>query len=290
MIKITKKHICYQDSDLVVVNKPPGIVVNKAKTVTGPTLQDWFEETFLSCDRVEEPSLDWQELVPENFNDEYGTPLQIFAERQGMVHRLDKDTSGVIIFARNPGSLVNLLYQFKNREVSKQYLCLVHGKFKIPTGHITAPMSRQEKKFTINISGKEAKTQYRVVKYFPEFNEQRLEKLLSSNQKDPKILKAMIKKTSMYQGFSLVECKPLTGRTHQIRVHLKFAGHPLVGDTMYVGKKRAKLDREWCPRQFLHAQKITFTHPRTKEKMTVEADLPQDLVEVKKLLKDENSN
>jgi 23S rRNA pseudouridine1911/1915/1917 synthase len=256
--------IIFEDQDILVVSKPAGMVSNRAVSVKEPSLQDWLAEKLAA-----ETMVDWQELVPADFSEEFGTAEEIFKERIGLVHRLDKDTSGVMVAAKNPGSLVNLLAQFRERKVNKKYTCLTHGKFRVPQGTIRAPLGRSRKnrqRFDVASEGRAAITEYKVDDYYPDLNEQGLEKL-----------KEFKKKLSSYQGFSLVNCWPKTGRTHQIRVHLRHWQHPLVGDEKYVGKKRAKLDKVWCPRQFLHASQIKFTHPRTNEEVNFEAELAEDL-------------
>ncbi|MBT3250077.1 MAG: RluA family pseudouridine synthase [Candidatus Pacebacteria bacterium] len=259
-----KVEIIFEDQDILVVNKPAGMVSNSAQSVKEPSLQDWLVEKT-----AQNVSDDWKELVPADFNNEYGTVEEIFKERAGLVHRLDKDTSGVMVAAKNPGSLVNLLAQFRERKTSKKYTCLAHGKFRVPQGNIIAPLGRSRtnrQKFDVSSDGRSATTEYKVIDYYPDLNDQGLEKL-----------KEFKKNLSSYQGFSLVNCWPKTGRTHQIRVHLKHWKHPLVGDDKYVGKKRVKLDEVWCPRQFLHASQINFIHPRTGKKVSFEVELAEDL-------------
>lgn len=274
--------ILYQDQDLMVINKPAGVVVNEAKTVKEETIQKWFwEKHELTEAQISETKKDWQKLVPEDFTDEYGTPEEIFALRQGIVHRLDKETSGALILAKNPGSLANLLSQFKKRIPSKKYLCLAHGKFGVPEDIISFPLGRASEnrlKFSVKIEGREAVTHYKVLDFFGGLD---LEKLKLSG----KAALALKKNKNSYQGFSLVECWPKTGRTHQIRVHLRHIKHPLAGDKLYLGRKRKKLDPFWCGRHFLHASQITFTHPATGKELRIEAELSQDLKDVLELLK-----
>jgi 23S rRNA pseudouridine1911/1915/1917 synthase len=197
------------------------------------------------------------------------------------VHRLDKDTSGALLLAKNPGSLVNLLHQFKTRQVTKQYLCLVHGKFGIPAATVSFPMGRgshNRQVFTVRADGREAVTEYKVQGFYPQLAVEKVAAVLPATHHLD--LKQLTKRFSIYQGFSLVECWPKTGRTHQIRVHMAHLKHPLVGDTTYVGKKRQALDPLWCPRQFLHASQLTFTHPRSGEVLTMAAPLAADLEKV----------
>jgi len=275
--------VVYEDEHLLAINKPAGVVVNEAKTVTEATIQGWMrhrlgEEQGIAT--IIKNRQQWQTLVPTDFSDEYGTPEEIFQLRQGIVHRLDKDTSGVLLLAKDPGTLVNLLAQFKNRQTRKKYLCLVHGKFKVELSSIDLPIVRSNlnrAKFAVAIDGKSALTYYRVVDYFSHIDETQLKQ---TNQK------IKLKDLRRYQqGFSLLECLPKTGRTHQIRVHLAHIKHPLVADTVYGGEKRSQLDKTWCPRQFLHAAELQYCSPQTGTKQVAKAELAQDLLDALKLLK-----
>lgn len=212
--------VLYEDDSVAVVNKPAGMVVHPAYGHTSGTL-------------VNAILARWPEAA---------TPQ---AEgRAGIVHRLDKETSGVILVARTPAALEDLRRQFKARTVTKRYLALVEGIPDAREGVIDAPIGRdpaQRKRMAVLRGGREAVTEFRVVE--------------------------------LYDDFALVEAHPKTGRTHQIRVHLAFIGHPVVGDTVYGRRKqRIKLKRH-----FLHAAAITFQHPATGEPITVEAPLPEDL-------------
>ncbi len=288
---INKKSIIYEDQDLMVINKPSGVVVNKAKSVKSKTIQEWFSEQIDW--QVLQKDSQWKNLVPANFNDQYGNPVQIFKRRQGLVHRLDKNTSGVLLLAKNPGSLVFLLNLFKQRKTTKKYLCLTHGKFNLKKSQINLPIARSQtnrKKFSTDIKGRKSLTFYEVKQ---EYSSEQLKKnLLQASATDTvldlskKQIKKLKKKWASYiQGFSLVECWPKTGRTHQIRVHLASMQHPLVGDTKYGGRKRSKMDSWWCPRHFLHAVFLQFIHPRTQETVKYKAELSQDLQQVLDLIK-----
>jgi len=163
--------------------------------------------------------------------------------RPGIVHRLDKDTSGLVLGAKNRESLANLSEQFKSRSVTKIYLTLVKGHLKPESGLIEANLGRDKgnrKRMAITENGKEARTRYRVIKYFAD-------------------------------GYTLLEIKLETGRTHQIRVHLAAIGFPVVGDITY-GVKSSFLSR-----QFLHAHRIGFKLPSTGEFIEFQSELPQDL-------------
>lgn len=277
--------ILYEDQDLIIVNKPSGVVVNRAATVKSATIQDWcvqkFGEAYFT-DEFWQQDNSYQSLIPGDFTDEFGDPLTIWRERLGIVHRLDKDTSGVLLLAKNPGSLLNLLAQFKKRQTQKTYLALVHGHFAEKKGVVNAPMSRSSHnrlKFAINNSGRPALTEYEVEEEFSALNEATLNLVAQAS----KI--SMKRVLELYQaGFSLVKLSPKTGRTHQIRVHMSAMQHPLVGDQLYAGRKHSRLDTFWCHRQFLHAASIEFVHPHTQTKMFQEAPLTADLQETLKLV------
>lgn len=271
--------IIFEDQDLVIIAKPAGVVVNDATSVRGETLQQWFREHLAGESGSRGvPSEFWQALVPDDFSEEYGSPEAIFTEREGMVHRLDKETSGVMVFAKNPGSLVHLLAQFRDREVAKSYVCLVHGKVQPDRDVIRAPLGRatgkDRKKFQVRPDGRPAETEYHVLHYWSRLNQAAAANIIPSE---------VISHPSYQQGFSLVKAIPHTGRTHQIRVHFAHAGHPLVGDATYTGKRRAKADNIWCKRHFLHASTLTITHPRTGQHITFTAPLDAGLQQVLKL-------
>ncbi len=270
--------VLYEDQDVAVIQKPPGMVVNTAETVTGPTIQEWWSQQLRTQDGTFVFPPGWQKLIPADFSPEFGTPEAIFAERGGIVHRLDKETSGALLLAKNPGSLVNLLTQFRQRQTGKQYLCLVHGKFQILEDTVQLPIARstvQRMKFQVVPDGRVAETHYKVQQFYPHFDLEKLLAELASAAKEVRQLRQKIERG--YQGFSLVECWPKTGRTHQIRVHFTHLRHPLVADPMYVGIKRLQLDQLWCPRLFLHAKWLKWHDPLTGEIRSVEAPLPADL-------------
>jgi 23S rRNA pseudouridine1911/1915/1917 synthase len=277
--------IIYEDNDLAVINKPAGVVVNRADTIKEPTLQDWWaEREKLEVGNMELEREKWQELVPSDFASEYGTPEEVWQERGGIVHRLDKETSGVMILAKNPGALVHLLRQFRLRETQKKYICLVHGKFQVLEDTITAPLGRStlnRTKFTVMADGRVAETKYQVVKQFSGVD---AEKITAGRKFSAPHVKKKLQQT--YQGFALVECWPKTGRTHQLRVHFSHLHHPIVSDETYLGHKRVILDATWCPRLFLHAAELSFSHPRSGKKLTFQAELPQELQQALEVLID----
>lgn len=261
--------ILWEDDDVLVLNKPAGVVVNDADSVSADTLQQQVSDYLADLAWPD----DWSAQVPADFDATFGTPEEIWQLRRGMIHRLDKDTSGVIIFAKHPGSLAALLKQFRDRTTQKTYQALVHGVPRISTGLVEAPLARSQgdrQKFAVAIEGRPALTLYSVVR-----------KLKPTQELLDKLGKITKRARTLYEaGFALVSCQPKTGRTHQIRVHMAHIGHPLVGDARYAGKKRGQLDAKWCARQFLHAQELQFTHPRSGEKIVVQAPLPQDLEQV----------
>lgn len=291
---LPKFTILYEDADLLVIDKPAGIVVNRADTNKEPTIQDWLE-TQLPVWAAAQPEENWRKLIPENFSPEYGTPEAIFQDRLGIAHRLDKDTSGALLIAKNPGALILLLQQFRDRVIQKKYLCLVHGDFPVSIGEISAPLGRargDRTKFTVSAEGRIALTKYEVKQHFVGMAGLVEPSKIGLGVNDPKMAdfetrflqlpeparKLLRSNRPTYdQGFSLVECQPKTGRTHQIRVHMTHIHHPIVGDWVYVGKKRSKLDLLWCPRQFLHAAELSFIQPRSNERLSITAPMPADL-------------
>ncbi|OGY08392.1 MAG: hypothetical protein A2700_00955 [Candidatus Blackburnbacteria bacterium RIFCSPHIGHO2_01_FULL_44_64] len=240
--------VLYEDEFLLAIDKPSGMVVNRGFGA-GETLQDWVDSNF-------------------------DFPLAHDGElRNGIVHRLDKETSGVILVAKTSEALEELQRQFKEREVEKVYLGLVHGKFEPGEGVIEAPigrLSQNRKRFGVVEKGRGATTEYRVLSvYRSAFIEEDRSKRRTTND----------------ELFSLLEFYPKTGRTHQIRVHAKHMGHPIVADPIYAGRKTNRRDRKWCPRLFLHAAKLKFMHPVSRGRVVVEAELPEDLGAVLKSLK-----
>jgi 23S rRNA pseudouridine1911/1915/1917 synthase len=204
--------------------------------------------------------------------------FNIQIDRGGVVHRLDKDTSGILLIAKTQQSLEQLQFQFKERMVKKEYLALSHGfleKEEIVSGSIERNPKNREK-FIVTDEGKEAETKFAPIQKY-KLSGDKMEELFTSQFN--KIQRRKLERTN-YGVFTLVRCFPLTGRTHQIRVHLKYLGFPIVGDEKYAGRKTARLDGRWCQRQFLHAAKITFYHPKTGESMTFESPLPDDLQKV----------
>lgn len=227
--------ILQEDDSLLIIDKPAGWIVNRAQTtIYQATIQDWLEER---------PP--FSQIPPDSDSD--------FAKRLGIVHRLDKDTSGILLVAKTESAFLNLQHQFKIRQVKKTYLCLTHGRLTPTTGEIIAPIGRlpwNRRRFGVLPGGRPAITAYQVKSYW---------------------------ENSTHSGFSLISAFPRTGRTHQIRIHFKYLGVPLVADIFYAGRKISRQDRLWCPRQFLHAEKLQFFHPETGKQFTVTSPLPPDL-------------
>ena len=210
--------IVYEDEDVLVVNKEKGIVVHPAPGNYTGTLVNG---------------------ILHHCSDLSGINGVI---RPGIVHRIDKDTSGILVIAKNDEAHNDLAAQFKEHSIKREYYALVEGKFSKVEGTIDKPISRDKKeriKMAINSDGKRAVTHYEVLEQYD-------------------------------KGVSLVKCTLETGRTHQIRVHMASIGHPLVGDLVY-GYKRQKFNIEG---QALHAKTLGFIHPRTKEYMEFTSELP----------------
>ena len=228
--------ILFEDNDIIVVDKPAGMTVNRAEsTMHEMTLQDWAEEKL---------GIKVKALSIKNTDD--------FYKRGGVVHRLDKETSGILLLAKNPKAFENLQNQFKERTVKKTYIALAHGKVVPETGEINVPVGRlpwNRERFGIIPGGRESNTKYKVISNFKLSNEQ----------------------------LTLVELYPQSGRTHQIRVHLQYLGHPIFSDFLYAGRKTARKDRKLLPRVFLHAAKISFLHPVTGETLSFKSSLPEEL-------------
>jgi 23S rRNA pseudouridine1911/1915/1917 synthase len=222
--------IIFEDEEILVLDKPPGWVVNEAQTT-----------------KHQEVVQKWLRNMPYPLANDY-------IMRSGIVHRLDKETSGILLVAKTNDTFKNLQREFKERKVEKTYIALVHGNVEEDVGSVNAPIGRlpwNRERFGVLPGGREAETRYRVISNF---------QFPISNEK-----------------YSLLELTPKTGRTHQIRVHLKYLGHPIVSDEFYAGRKTSRKDKEWCPRLFLHASKISFIHPKMKRVFKFNSELPKDL-------------
>ncbi len=254
MTNFAKIPILFEDDSLIVIYKPFGLIVNRAESVKELTIQDWVEKNY--------------ELKITNYERE-----KDFKDRSGVVHRLDKETSGCLIIAKNPVSFLILQELFKSHQVKKTYIALVHGILIADSGEINVPIGRlpwNREMHGVIPGGKEAFTRFkRITNYVMSSGPLRGGPSVASRQE--------LRIKNKQEKFTLVEVNPETGRTHQIRVHLKYLGFPIVGDYLYGGRKTQKADRLWCPRVFLHAAKISFPHPDTRKEITCQAPIPDDL-------------
>ncbi|MCR4898110.1 MAG: RluA family pseudouridine synthase [Acholeplasmatales bacterium] len=209
--------IIYQDEDVAVINKPKGMVVHPGSGVNSGTLVNGL---LYEMDDLSEIN---------------------GVVRPGIVHRIDKDTTGLLMVAKNDKAALSLMNQLKDHKCNRIYHALVYGVITENRGRINAPIARDpndRKKMAVVKDGKEAITNFKVLKRFKEF--------------------------------TYIECKLETGRTHQIRVHLEYIGHPLVGDKTY-GRRKTIGDQG----QFLHAKTIGFVHPTTNKWMEFDSELPE---------------
>jgi len=226
-------NIIYEDSFLLAVNKPEGLIVNDSETAADDTLQKRVGEYL-------------------KFQSQNGNGDGDFYDRFGIIHRLDKDTSGILLIAKDEKTFLDLQQQFKKREIEKEYLALVFGKIDTPVFEIRAPIGRNPRnkmKFAVVAGKKDAVTHAEVVREF------------------------------IVQGknVTLLKVYPHTGRTHQIRVHLAATNNPIVGDILYSGKDQYEKGIRMFGRMMLHAHWISFTHPQKSERMELKA--PNEIFE-----------
>lgn len=219
--------IIYEDNDVIVVNKPQGMVVHPSAGHPDHTLVNAL--LYHTRDLA---------ASPEGF-------------RPGIVHRIDKDTSGLLMIAKNAPSRDSLEKQLANKTNKRYYLAIVHGNFTEEEGKIDAPIGRNpndRKKMAVVANGKNAVTHFMVLEQF--------------------------------KDYSLIKCKLETGRTHQIRVHLSYIGHPVAGDPLYGPKKTLK-----GKGQFLHAEVLGFEHPKTGKELVFKVQPPQIFEDTLKMLR-----
>lgn len=232
--------VVFEDINFIIINKPSGMIVNNADTSKDLfTVQDWVSKTY--------------NLQPKS----HSLTDSEFIRRNGIVHRLDKETSGALIVALNEESFINLQKQFKDKSVKKVYTALVHGKL-VNEGEINVPIGRlpwNRMRFGVLPSGRQSFTKFKTLKHLS------------------------LKTGKSTEVLSLVEVYPQTGRTHQIRVHMQYAGHPIFADNLYAGRKTILADRKLLARHFLHASKISFLSPTTGSRVTFEAPMPSELVD-----------
>jgi 23S rRNA pseudouridine1911/1915/1917 synthase len=225
--------VVFEDEHLVVVDKPAGMIVNNALSVKEPTVQDWLKPKLVVGNL---------QLV----NNE-------FVNKGGVVHRLDKDTSGLIVLAKTEESYFGLKEQFLARKVKKTYVALVNGRMMEESGTVAKPIERHTKnKFKFSVSDNLARM---AITHW---------KVLQQYKKDD-------------NEYCFLELSPLTGRTHQLRVHMQHLGHPIVSDPIYGFRKNIKKELQLCPRLFLHAKSLEFVHPITGATIRLSANLPKEL-------------
>jgi 23S rRNA pseudouridine1911/1915/1917 synthase len=238
---MNKIAILYEDAYVLVVNKPSGLVVHADGKTDEPTLVDWILETHPEIQGV-------------------GEPLRLsdgrVLDRPGIVHRLDRDTSGVMVVAKTSESYEHLKKQFKDREVQKTYRAFVYGKMKDTDGVIDRPIGKSKKDFRLRSAQRGARGAMR---------EAVTEYVVLNAEGDA----------------TYVEIKPKTGRTHQIRVHFKAINHSVICDRLYAPKRESLLGFE---RLALHAFQIFFTN-MDGTRIEVEAPLPSDFIEAEGLIK-----
>ena len=219
--------VVFEDDSVIVVSKPSGLIVHPGSGIANGTLVNGLAAQFPDLREIGDPT------------------------RLGLVHRLDKGTSGLLIVARTPEALDNLKFQMQERHVHRQYFALVAGHLESNKGVVDAPLGRDPKnplKRAVINSGKYARTHYEI------------------DQKYESPFKV-----------SILNCRLETGRTHQIRVHLAAIGHPVLGDELYGGRTSFNIEN----RLALHAQMLTFLHPKTKNLMNFESPLPAELTSMK---------
>lgn len=226
--------ILFEDADMIVINKPRGMIVHPSEGIVSGTL---VNALLFHC----------KDLSGING-----------VSRPGIVHRLDKDTSGVMVAAKNDRAHLSLAEQIGSKSARKIYHAIVHGRVAEDAGLISGSIARSKtdrKKMAIDPSGKKALTEFRVLERFD--------------------------RSDRLERFTLVECRLLTGRTHQIRVHMTSIGHPLVGDPKYGARKNPfGLDG-----QALHSSELSLTHPSRGEPMIFRAPLPEDMQSILRRLR-----
>jgi 23S rRNA pseudouridine1911/1915/1917 synthase len=249
--------IAYEDEFLLAINKPPGIVVNRAQSVQGETVQDWAIEKL----HISNYKFQFEVTAESEKETDYQSPAYIereFVKRAGIAHRIDKETSGILLIAKTPEVFSQLQGQFRERALHKTYVAIAHGVVEPQRGEIKAPVGRlpwNKERFGIVPGGKDSITKFHVL----------ASGFLVGDQKS-----------------SLLELHPETGRTHQIRVHLKYINHPILGDYLYAGRKTSRGDRAVVARVMLHAWKMSLTHPQTGDTLDLVAPIPDDMSTVLK--------
>ncbi|MDP2649526.1 MAG: RluA family pseudouridine synthase [bacterium] len=273
--------IIFEDEELLVLDKPAGMIVNRSDTTKGETTLQDFVEKYLQIPNSKSQIPNKLQIQNNNYEEQ---SKMNFVNRAGIVHRLDKETSGIILVAKTLEAFINLQAQFKERKVQKTYVALAHGKIEPETGEINVAVGRlswNRKRFGVLSGGRESITQYKVLSVFSCQLSDNGQSVLSLSVPANRKLENRNLKTEnrepITEYLSLVELSPKTGRTHQIRVHLQYIHHPIFADPLYAGRKTSRDDRKLLPRVFLHASKISFFHPKTNELLSFESPLPEEL-------------
>jgi len=257
-----KIKVLFENKNLLVLDKPAGIVVHGDGKTKQPSISDYILKNFKKL-----------KGVGENLTLEVNGK-EVVVEKPGVVHRLDKDTTGCLLVAKNQNSFENLKGQFQNHKIKKEYVGLVWGHVKNDTGIIDMPIARSKSDFR----KKEVVTVRRG---------ENAADLHRGEERDAITRYKVLKKITLFgEKLTLVTFFPQTGRMHQLRIHTKSIGHPIVGDYLY-GPKKEKFEKKFFEkftvRHLLHARAITFINPESGESIKVESPLPKDFQE--KLLK-----
>ncbi len=240
--------ILFENKHVLIINKPAGLVVHPDGKTTEPTVVDWVLERYPEINGVGED-------MEFDFKGE-----TICIKRPGIVHRIDRDTSGCLVIAKTEDSFQHIKQLFKDRKISKTYQALVYGAIPKDQGIIDAPIGKSRKEFRLMQAGPDARgllrdayTEYKVLQRFEDIHD--------------------IDKQKQTAKYTLVSLSPKTGRTHQLRVHMKYIHHPIVSDSLYKGKRKNVLGME---RTALHAMSISFVDLDNME-INVVCDIPQDM-------------
>ncbi len=242
--------ILFENKNLIIIDKPSGLVVHSDGKTNEPTLVCWILENY--------PEING---VGENMFVKGKDRKEIELNRPGIVHRIDRDTSGILVIAKTQESFLDLKQKFKDRKIQKTYQALVYGWLKNKEGVIDAPIGRSNKDFRMKQAGEHARGRLRNA----ETHYKVLETFYDERKKN---------KQGQFERYALIEASPKTGRTHQIRVHLKFINHPIVADSLYRGKRKETLGLE---RTALHASSIQFIDLDGND-IFVESQLADDML------------
>lgn len=241
--------VIFENENYLIINKPSGLVVHSDGKTDESSVVTWLQEHYPEITGVGENMF---------ITNSEGNEIEI--QRPGIVHRIDRDTSGCLVIAKTQNSFEHLKEQFKDKTVKKTYRAIVYGSVKNDSGSINEPIGKSRKDFRMKMAGshargalREAVTEYTVLSRYEDVT-----------QKD---------KQGQHPKYTLLELSPKTGRTHQIRVHLKHINYPIVSDSLYAGKRKPELG---LTRTALHAYALSFTDING-EKISVECEIPKDM-------------